>query len=601
LLDAIARGAAVSDILQIVSKRIATHLQAQLATCAVVQMDKLESVDADGVPARHWRRLDDLLDRLPVSDRPVAVSPELDDFLRTRCFQLNANQIPVKVWRLPIRNPDGALLGAFYLFLPPGHGHERWLSGDHRAAIERKCGLAAILLDRQRLHEELTRQTHFDPLTGLPNRREFERHLLATIQRSSISGDGFAILMLDIDRFQRINEVRGHEAADRLLMEVAERLRPNSRAGDFLARVAGDEFALLIPEKLDPDALRILAQRLLEVFQNPFRISGTRLLVSASIGIARFPDDGQSVRRLFTSCEIALTEARRESGPHIAFFHPNLVRQTIEGEEIEHYLAEALRSNRFELFYQPQFETRGPLSGFEALIRLRGADDRVISPGVFLSTAEEAGLIIPIGEWVLEAACKQMVEWKTSGFGLRRLAVNVSAQQLAHHSFVDFVREMLRRYSIDPRQMEFELTESSLMADISASGARLEQIKALGINIAVDDFGTGYSSLSYLHDFPIDKVKIDQSFVQRIHARNSSMPVIEAIIALSGSLGASVLAEGVETPAQYCALEDRGCQEMQGYLFSRPLAVDALSEFTQGPGRQNADWFAHRESKSPAS
>jgi EAL domain-containing protein (putative c-di-GMP-specific phosphodiesterase class I) len=194
-----------------------------------------------------------------------------------------------------------------------------------------------------------------------------------------------------------------------------------------------------------------------------------------------------------------------------------------------------------------------------------------------------------------------MMHWKTSGFGLRRLAVNVSAQQLSHHSFVDYVRETMRRYRVDPRLIEFELTESSLMADISASGARLEQIKALGINISIDDFGTGYSSLSYLHEFPIDKVKIDQSFVQRIHARNSSLPVIEAIIALSGSLGASVLAEGVETPAQYCALEDRGCQEVQGYLFSRPLATTALIDFALGAGRNTSDWFAHRDMKHIAS
>jgi DNA-binding response OmpR family regulator len=182
LLDAISRGGAVSDILRIVSKRIARHLGSQLATCAIRQMDKLESVDVEGIPARHWRRLDDLLDRLPVSDKPVSISAELDDFLRARCFHLQPDEFPCKVWRLPIRNPEGALLGAFFLFLPPGHGHDRWLSGDHREALERKCGLAAILLDRQRLHEELTRQTHFDALTGLPNRREFERHLLETIQ-----------------------------------------------------------------------------------------------------------------------------------------------------------------------------------------------------------------------------------------------------------------------------------------------------------------------------------------------------------------------------------------------------------------------------------
>jgi DNA-binding response OmpR family regulator len=181
LLDAISRGGAVSDILRIVSKRIARHLGSQLATCAIRQMDKLESVDVEGIPARHWRRLDDLLDRLPVSDKPVSISAELDDFLRARCFHLQPDEFPCKVWRLPIRNPEGALLGAFFLFLPPGHGHDRWLSGDHREALERKCGLAAILLDRQRLHEELTRQTHFDALTGLPNRREFERHLLETI------------------------------------------------------------------------------------------------------------------------------------------------------------------------------------------------------------------------------------------------------------------------------------------------------------------------------------------------------------------------------------------------------------------------------------
>jgi diguanylate cyclase (GGDEF)-like protein len=592
VLESIARGAAVSSILQIVGKRISGHARAKLVTCAIAHLDKLESVDAEGIPARHWRRFDDLLAVLPESGKPVPIGPELDEFLRSRCFPLDEAGFPSQVWRLPIRNPEGLLLGAFFLFLPPGHVHARWYSGVRRDAIERKCRLAAILLDRQRLHEDLSRQTHFDDLTGLPNRREFERHLVETMQRCGASGDSFSILILDIDRFQRINEVRGYEAADRLLVEIAERLRPNCRAKDLLARVAGDEFALLIPDALEPDALRLLAVRLLEAFQKPFDILGKRLLVSASAGIARFPHDGHSVRRLLASCEIALTEARRERGARIAFFHPALGRQTIEGEEIEHYLAEALRSNRFELFYQPLFQVRGPLSGFEALIRLRTAGDRLINPGVFLPTAEEAGLIVPIGQWVLEAACRQMREWLHTGFGPRRVAINVSAQQLAHHSFVDFVRDMLRRHRIDPGLLEFELTESSLMSDLSASGARLEQIKSLGIHISIDDFGTGYSSLSYLHELPIDKVKIDQSFVQRIHSRNSSLPVIEAIIALSGSLGASVLAEGVETPAQYRALESRGCQEVQGFLFSRPLGAGALGEFANGVGRHSSDWFA---------
>jgi diguanylate cyclase (GGDEF)-like protein len=587
LFDAISQDLSVPEVLEVVGRRICAGLQGAFVTCALNHSGQMETVEATAIPSRTWGHFDDLLLNLADSNAPQPLPPVLMDFLRLRCAALDGDRFPAAVWRLPIHNVAGEALGAFFVFLSKERDYLLRSSDIRSSLVNRWCKLAAVLLDRQRLDEEISRRTHYDALTGLPNRSQFERHLQEAIR----TADGFAMLVLDIDRFQRFNEVRGYEAADQLLIQIAERLRACCRIGDLFARLAGDEFAMLLPGNVEPDTLRHLGERLLDALAKPFVVAGTTVMMQASIGICRFPHDGSNLQGLFNSCEIALSQARGSRGGHIAFFHPLLGRQTIDGQDIEHYLAEALRQKRFELFYQPQFQVGGRLCGFEALIRLRADDDRLVQPGIFLPAAEESDLIVPIGAWVLEEACRQVAVWREAGLGAYRISINVSPRQLSHFHFLDSLGELLARLSVDPRSIEFELTESTLMNDIQSSLKILRQIRKLGVGLAIDDFGTGYSSLSYLHELPVDKVKIDQCFVKRIGSEDSTCAIIDAIVSLSSGLGARILAEGVETADQYRVLAARGCHEVQGYLFSRPLSIEAAHDFIAGPGQNPTEWF----------
>jgi diguanylate cyclase (GGDEF)-like protein len=595
LLNAIAANIPATDILRLVAHRLQVRLHAPLVTIAVGQSTSLETVEAEGVPPRAWGVLDRHLRALHgAADSPLAVPEALASFLEAK-----TSHRPKWIWELPVYTPEKTRTGAFFVFLSPADDHSfasPLVNPNLRASLERKCLLAGIVLDRQRLQEEVSRQLHFDPLTGLPNRREFEHHMVEAIRASLTGGAAnFSMMLLNLTRFHRINEMLGYDLADRILREVAERLfgagRGNGRG--VFARVAGDEFALLLPGITDSSALLGYAHELLDSLLQPFQAQGVRLQIGACIGIARFPADGQTVRRLFNSCEIALADSRRtRGGPHISFFHPGLVRQTIEGEDVESYIADALKHRRFELHYQPVFAAHGCMSGFEGLVRLRTRDGALVHPGAFLPAAEESGLVLHLGQWVLESACAQIREWCDSPTGPVRVGINVSSRQLSHHSFVQDVADTIRDHSVDPRLIEIELTESALVSDMDTSRSRLDQLRDLGLGVAIDDFGTGYSSLSYLHEFRMDKVKIDQSFVRRILTDHAALPVVDAIIRVASSLGATVVAEGVEDARQYHVLAEHGCRELQGYLFSRPLSTPAATQFALGPGRQSASRFA---------
>jgi len=600
LLEAIAANVPATDILRLVARRIQTRLQAPLVAITLGQSDSLEIVEAEGVPARSWTLLDRHLRALgDTANSPVRIPETLTAFLATR-----TNFRCEWIWKLPVYTPEKTCTGAFFVFLPPSDPHTR-TDMNLRASLERKCLLAGVVLDRLRMQEELSRQLHFDPLTGLPNRREFERHLIEAI-RAALTGAGadFSMMLLNLSRFHRINEMLGYDLADRILREVSERLfgtgRGNGRG--VFARVAGDEFALLLPGITDSNALLGYAHELLDSLTQPFQAQGTSLRIGACIGIARFPADGQTVRRIFNSCEIALADSRRaRGGPRISFYHPGLVRQTIEGEDVESYIADALKQRRFELHYQPIFAAHGCMSGFEGLIRLRTRDGALVYPGAFLPAAEESGLVLHLGQWVLEATCAQIREWRDSPVGAVRVGINVSSRQLAHHGFVQSVADTIRRLGVDPRLIDVELTESAIVSDMDSCRNRLDQLRDLGLGVSIDDFGTGYSSLSYLHEFRMDKVKVDQSFVRRILTDQSALPVVDAIVGVATSLGASVVAEGVESADQYRVLAEHGCRELQGYLFSRPLSPSAAARFALGPGRQRAEWFASAQADGTGS
>jgi diguanylate cyclase (GGDEF)-like protein len=622
LLELVVKKTPVAEVLQ----RIAHQLEQGIGAIAVVPRlshgEEMETIQAGGFSARSWPELDRLIGRLLQESasgsnparKEIAIS--LSSSLLLFFASQKINQKPGRLWHVPIRNEDGHLLGCFEIFLGLGRESDRWLSGANRASLDPMFRLAGVLMERQHLFDELTRQTHFDSVTGLPNRKEFDRHLQEAYRRSEQAGTPFAILCLDIDRFQRINDTYGYEIADLLLSQFASRLRQQSRGQDLVARISGDEFAIFIPEAPDRIVLQRMAHRLNECLSQPYLVQQHRIVVGVTAGIAIYPDDSGRPAEMLARAEMALASARRSSGGHVAVFQHKTPVATIDGVDLESYLERALSVNGFVLHYQPIYRNRGCCTGYEALVRLRrGLLDEtpseqveLVPPGVFLPAAEQSGLIVRIGAWVFDEACRQMREWQDSGFSCPRIAINLSARQLGQPSLLETFAASVAKHGIDPSQIEIELTETAVIGDYQSGKRRLEELKAFGFRISIDDFGIGYSSLSYLNQFPADTIKIDQSFVRRLDAKppdldslsspkisrksDASLPVIGAILSLASSLGAEVVAEGVETPEQYRILSDAGCQEFQGFLFARPMPAAALRTFMDEHHAWTTDRFA---------
>jgi diguanylate cyclase (GGDEF)-like protein len=633
LLELVVRKTPVAKILG----RIATQVRDGIGAIGVIPRfcchgEQLETVQAEGLNPRNWAELDGLIAQLLESSEYT--NPGRKEFvigLNSALFGFFASQkieiIPGRLWHVPVRNEDGKLLGSFEVLLPlvtagalnlnarnfssedPIEA-DRWLSGTRRASLDPIFRLAGVLMERQHLFEELTRQTHFDSVTSLPNRKEFERHLREAYRRGEESGAVFAILCLDIDRFQRINDTYGYDVADQILVDFSARLRQQSRGRDLVARISGDEFAILIPDAFDLDAIKRLASRLIEVVSAPYMVKQHQIMIGATAGISRYPEDGSQPADLLANAEAAMVAARRSNRGHVAVFKGKQEIQTIDGVEIESYLERALAVDGFQLHYQPLFRAGGTCSGYEALIRLRHGLARksepgteLVSPGIFLPTAEDSGLIVPIGMWVFEEACRQLQRWNRIGFPSPRVAVNLSARQLSQPDLVPSFESLASRYGVAPASIELELTESAAIADFQSGRRRLEELNQIGFKISIDDFGTGYSSLSNISNLPASKIKIDQSFVSRLAPgvtgrRDPNRSVIEAILVLSNNLGTQIVAEGVETPEQCRILTELGCHELQGFLFSRPLPVDKLEQFMETHKAWTTDWFAAAHEKS---
>ena len=457
--------------------------------------------------------------------------------------------------------------------------------------------MTIALGSKWRAERRIVRLAYFDTLTGLPNREQSRARLVGALQAANEKGGLLAVLYLDLDNFKRVNDTLGHAVGDQLLCVVADRLRSSlryggesgpgsggNRPGD-IARLGGDEFMVLLPNLRTTVDAGGVAERLVLALRQPIQIGSNSLVVTPSVGIALYPQDGADAETLLRNADLAMYFAKRRAPGTFAFFDVSMNTTALHRFTIEEQLRGALERNEFSLQYQPQFDVRtGTISGVEALLRWTNAELGAVSPVEFIPVAEETGLILAIGKWVLRAACEQAQAWRAEGLPVQRMAVNVSGRQFALAEYPLEVGEILRETGLEPAVLELEITESVVMADEAWAEKAIKQLKALGISLAIDDFGTGYSSFGRLRHFEVDRLKIDRSFVTSITEHSDDRAIAAAIIAMSRSLHINVTAEGVENYPQLAFLQEQECQDAQGFLLSRPLQADAARELLRRVG-----------------
>ncbi len=427
--------------------------------------------------------------------------------------------------------------------------------------------------------KRLQHMAHHDSLTGLPNRRLFEDRLRHALSQALRNQDRMALMFIDLDRFKNINDTLGHEVGDKLLIDIGRRLSSVVRDTDTVARLGGDEFLILLEQVDSFQAVTTLAKRICEELGRNAEIDSYQLVATGSIGISLFPDDADSVEELIKCADVAMYHAKDEGKDNYQFYTPQMNAHVHEMLLLERDLRRALDEGQFSLYFQPQVDLEtGKLIGVEALLRWRHPQQGLVPPEDFIPLAEETGLIVPIGEWVLREACRQQVAWLKQGFAALRMAVNISGRQLKQHDFIETLDLILIETGIEPQSLELEITESMIMRDVQSTIMDLTDLRMRGIRLAIDDFGTGYSSLSYLNRFPVDQLKIDRSFVSRLTGDKEPVMIVAAIIALGRSMNLEVIAEGIESQQQLEILSKRGCQLGQGFLFSRPLPEAELRE-----------------------
>ncbi|GAA0855046.1 two-component system response regulator [Aliiglaciecola litoralis] len=463
----------------------------------------------------------------------------------------------------------------------------KWPMVTHRINYMLRSRQAVVNL--QKSEERLRYLAYYDPLTGLPNRQHFKEQLEVIVNLAKRGNYHVAVFFIDLDRFKRINDTLGHSYGDKLLQLVAKKLQVNLRQSDMvlrtsddantseLARLGGDEFTIVLSNVGSTDGVSVVAQRLINELSEPIKLEQYEVVVTPSIGISIYPHDGDNVETLIKNADAAMYFAKESGRGCFKFYSESLNSKAIDRLKIEESMREALKNDDFELYYQPQVKlSDGSISHVEALIRWRHPERGLISPGEFIPIAEDSGLIVEIGRWVLNTACVQAKHWQNTLPNPIRVAVNISARQFKSASFSDEVAEVLLRTDLPAELLELELTESAVMNNVKENIIRLHSLKSMGVSLSVDDFGTGYSSLSYLKRFPIDTLKIDRSFIIDISNDENDEAIVAAILALANSLKLNIVAEGVETLRQLETLKKLGAQSIliQGYYFHRPMPAN---------------------------
>ncbi|HNV24772.1 MAG TPA: EAL domain-containing protein [Nitrospira sp.] len=456
-------------------------------------------------------------------------------------------------------------------------------------------GTAQDITERKQAERAIHQLAYYDSLTGLANRVLFKDRLSNALSYAERHHQHLATLFIDLDRFKIINDTLGHTVGDLLLTHVAERLSESVRQSDSvsrhadnepmhaLARLGGDEFTILLTALPQPEDAGRVARRILESLAHPFSIEGHEIFISASIGISIFPSDGSTVEALLKNADTAMYHAKEQGRNNCQYYSSGLNAAAAERLDLENELRRALEREEFVVFYQPKLNIHSRrILGAEALVRWRHPKRGLVPPGVFLNAAIDTGLIRSMDEWVLREACRQVKAWEKAGLPAISISANVSNSLFHGRTLPTTVADALRDSGLNPAQLELELTESIAMRDVEASVTMLEGLRTMGVRLSIDDFGTGYSSLSYLQRFPLSRLKIDQSFVRDLLTNENNVKITRAIIAMAHSLNLSVLAEGVETEGQLAKLREEGCDEVQGYLFSRPVCAEDFEKLLKG-------------------
>ena len=490
------------------------------------------------------------------------------------------------VWKLQGPRASGANSAPIIFRIRAKDGSERWIEHICRPVVDAagKClghrGSHRDISKRRYAEEMLDFFINRDPLTGLPNRVLFRELLGHTLQSAERNQTQFALLSIDLDNFKTINESLGHSVGDRLLVEAGGRLNTLLPDIDAIARIGGDEFNVILDQVRDVPSVVLMAQRIIDVLGTPFELEGKSVYVGASIGIVLYPTDGNNVETLQSNADAALHQAKTQGRGVSCFFSSEMGGRARERLTLEADLRRAVEQNELVLHYQPQVDLiSGQILGLEALVRWKHPLRGMVSPGEFIPLAEECGCIVPIGDWVLRTACRQFKQWADLGMPLQHIAVNVSAVQLSRGNLIETVKSVLAETGITSGQLELELTESCVMLDREQSFKSFAELSTLGVHLSIDDFGTGYSSLAYLQQLDLHKLKIDMGFVRDMTSNSGNASIVRAIIAMGHSLGLEIIAEGVELSGQARYLRSLQCDVAQGYLISKPLPADEITQF----------------------
>lgn len=491
---------------------------------------------------------------------------KMTDIRRPWSELLVANGI-FSAWSVPFRSESGgAVIGTLTVY----SRLQNTPSPREIELLETAANLASLVIAHRRIHAELVHNAYQDALTGLPNRRAGELAIASAIEKASRKSESVGVLWVDLNRFKRVNDQHGHAAGDHVLCTIADRIGRHPLVTGGAARMGGDEFLVLITGDAAQGHLDEVARQLGETIAEPISIAGSSMSITASIGICVYPRDGSVIDLLERNADFAMYRAK-SAGSATCIYSPTFSKETKEALEIEEALAVALEEGTLRVFYQPLYTAEGRLYAFEALARFHHPKLGNIPPSRFIPIAEDTRLICSIGSWILRESCRQVRQWHAAGLPQVRVGVNISALQFVRDDFAESVAATLADCELTPEHLVLELTESVVMEDNGAVVRQMNLLKQCGIRIAMDDFGTGYSSLSYIHKLPIDVLKIDRSFIERIAEPEGTRPIVEAIIAMARHLGLSTIAEGVETAEQRQILQQAGCQAFQGYYFGRPM------------------------------